>query len=134
MNVFFFFMLYQRSLKISSYFLILFSFYHSVWIISIALSSSSLMCFSASSSLLLNPSSVFFSSIITSIWYFLIFLFVKVIIVFIPSSPKFSGPLYNRYFELLIKWVAYIHFIKVFFWGFVLFFGLEHISLSVHFA
>ena len=67
---FLFLMLSQKFLKMSSLFKITFSTYCSVWVISIALSSSSPMCFSASSSLLLNSSSIFFSSIVTSVGTF----------------------------------------------------------------
>ena len=53
-------MLSHRSFKLSSLFKILFSFCFSVWVSFIVLSSRLLLCFPASSSLLLNPYSVFF--------------------------------------------------------------------------
>ena len=50
-----------------------FFFIFLLWVIFIALSSSSLIHPSTSSGQLLNPSSIVFSSVITSVWYFLIF-------------------------------------------------------------
>lgn len=56
------------------------------------LSSNLIICFYTSSSLLFNPSRVFYSTVITSVWYFLIFYtpYVEVLTVLIHSSPKFS--------------------------------------------
>ena len=67
------FMLSLLSFKISLLSKILFLFCCSVWMSSIAFSSSSLIHSSTSSNLLLNPSGVFFSLVITSVWYFLKF-------------------------------------------------------------
>jgi len=61
-------MLPQISLKVSSLFL----FYFAI-LSFIAFSFSSLILSSVSSNVLLNPSSVLFSSVITSVWYFLSF-------------------------------------------------------------
>lgn len=59
--------------------------------LSIALSSCLLIHVSVSFVLRLNPSNVFFSSIITFVWYFVIyFIFVEVLSVFIHSYPKIS--------------------------------------------
>lgn len=56
------------------------------------LSSNLIICFYTSSSLLFNPSRVFYITVITSVWYFLIFYtpYVEVLTVLIHSSPKFS--------------------------------------------
>lgn len=73
MEMLFYLMFSLKSFKASSLFKIYFSFCCSSKVISFALSSSSLMHSSTSSSLLPNPSSVFFGSFVTSFWYFVIF-------------------------------------------------------------
>ena len=98
--------------------------------IPIALSSSLLIQACVSSSLLLNPSRVFSSSVITSVSCFLVYFFVEVVSVIIHSSLEIGEHLYNHCFDLFIKLMAYLYFTKVFFWGFVLYFGLEYIPLS----
>ena len=86
------------------------------------MSSSLLIHSSALSTLLLNPSSLLFSSVmlffisVTSIWYLLIFsvsFFVEVPPLLIPSSPEFGEHLYDHYFELFIRKITYLYFIKV---------------------
>ena len=72
--------LYQRSLKLSAFSKILFSFVCSAWVTLTTLSSSSLIHSSVSSNLLLIPSSVFFVSVILSFnsaWFFLMFLTLR---------------------------------------------------------
>lgn len=44
--------------------------------------------------------------------------------MFIHSSPKFGEPLYDHYFEILIRIITYLCFIKGFFLGFVSSFGM----------
>ena len=66
-------MLSQRSLSLSSLkFFFFFSFCCSVWVSPIVLSSSLPIHSLASFSLLLSPCSIFFSLVITYVWYFLI--------------------------------------------------------------
>lgn len=98
--------------------------------ISIALSSSLLIHACVSSILLMNPSRVFSSSVITSACCFLVYFFVEVVSAVIHSSPEVGEHLYDHCFDLFIEYMAYLYFIKVFFWGFALYFGLEHIPLS----
>ena len=45
------------------------------------------------------------------------------------SSLKFSEQSYDHYFELFIRKITYLHFIKEIFWGFILLFHLENILL-----
>ena len=78
--------------------------------------------FFASSSLLLDSPSVFHSIIVffksvTSVQHFLyIFsVFVEVLTVFILSSSEFGEDFYDLYFELFIRLVSYLNFIKDFF-------------------
>ena len=64
----------QKSLKLSSFFKICFSFFSSAWVVSTALSFSLLFYSPVSSNLLLIPSSVFlFQLFFSSIWFFFIF-------------------------------------------------------------
>ena len=68
-------MLSERSLKLSLFLFILFSFFCLASVISIILFSSSLICSSASLNLLLFPSSVFLILVIiffSSVWFFFI--------------------------------------------------------------
>ena len=52
---------------------------------------------------------------------FLYFLFVvDVLILFLHSSPEFSKRFYDCWFELFIRLITYLHFIKVLFVGFYL--------------
>lgn len=131
-------MLSQRVFNASSllFFLFFFSVRCSVWMFSIALPASLLVCASISSVLLSYPSTVFFSPVMTSVWYFLIFSISLLKFFLCPSSssPKISEHFYDHYFESFITQVAYFQFIKIFFWGCVMYFGLEHIPLSPHFA
>lgn len=54
---------------------------------------------------------------------------------FLISQISFkASTAYGHYFELCTKQVVYLHFVKDFVWGFVLFFGLEHIPVSLYFA
>lgn len=135
MQILFHVILSQRSLIFI--FKIFFSFWCSVWVSFMTLSSSSLICICTSSCLLLNPSSVFFSSIFVffSSDFCLVlscvsFLFVKVFSVFTHSWSEFSEDIYDHYFELFIRYVTYLHIIRSFSETFVLFFCLEHISVS----
>ena len=98
--------------------------------ISIALSSSLLIHACVSSILLMNPSRVFSSSVKTFVCCFPVYFFVEVVSVIIHSSPEIGEHLYDHCFDLFIKYMAYLYFIKVFFGGFVLNFGLKHIPLS----
>ena len=69
------------------------------------LSSKILTYSSPSSNLLLIPPSIFFISVTVffiSDW-FLFFLFIKVLTMFIYSSPEFTEHLYYCYFELFIE-------------------------------
>lgn len=97
----------DRSLNLSPLFKILFSFCCSVWVSSTALSSKSLILSSASTSLLLDPSNIFFSSVrvFLSSMTCLVLYFLSLCwhSVFIHSSPKFSEHLYEHYFELFIR-------------------------------
>nr|KAF6450453.1 hypothetical protein HJG59_008347 [Molossus molossus] len=74
-RILFRFQLSHNSLKLSSCFLIVFSFWFSDWLISSSLSSNSLIRSSASPTLLFRPSSVFFISdmsfFISSCWFFI---------------------------------------------------------------
>ena len=70
---------------------------------------------STSSTLLLNPSTVFFSPFITFVWYFLYFLSPSWISMFIHPSSKISELFNDHYFELFFKQVVYLCFIKIFF-------------------
>ena len=85
-------MFFLRSFKIPSLFKILFLFiFCSVWVSSIVLSSSLLICVSTSSSLLLNPSCIFQFSYnfylgVSHIFY----LFIEVLTVFIHIFPEFD--------------------------------------------
>ena len=90
---------------------------------SIVLSSGSLIHSSASSSLPLNPSGVFFSSIITSVWHLLIFsdLSVEILIVFAHSFPEFSGHLYDLTSNIIPSRLCVSCFVFIL-PGFVLFF------------
>ena len=82
-----------------------------VWVSFIVLCSSWLICSSASSSLLLNPSSVFFSSFVTSVYYFLIFSISSLkFTLFIHSPPEFGEHLYDHYFEFFIRCIVYLCF------------------------
>ena len=97
-------MLDQKSLKLSSF--NFFSFFCSAWVISLTLSYSSLICFSVPYSVLSMPFSVFFISVIelfSSVWFFFIFSnSVKILIVYISSSPKFFEHIYDYYIEIFI--------------------------------
>ncbi|KAF6384984.1 hypothetical protein mRhiFer1_008837 [Rhinolophus ferrumequinum] len=77
-------MLSQRSLKPSSLFFILFSFCCSVWVIAANLSSKSLIRSSASSNLLVIPSSEFFISVI--VFFISNWLFIMISLSFFMSS------------------------------------------------
>ena len=84
-----------------------------------------------------TPSIVFFSSVIVffssviSVWYFLIFsiLLLKFslcsYIVLLTSVSIFTTLILNS-----LSGITHLHFIKAFFWGFIVFFSLEHIFLS----
>lgn len=110
--------LFQRSLKLSLLLLILFSFSYLVCVFSIALSNSSLIHASISSMLLLNPYSIFFCLITISVWYLLIFsifllkfsLCSSILLLRLDSYDH----LYDHYFDLFIKYIAYLHLIKLF--------------------
>lgn len=94
-----------RSLKLSLLFI---SFYFSVLVNSPPLSSRMLKHCSIPCNLLFINSCVFlffFHFCYFIIWFWLVFsymfyIFVKVLTVFIPSSPEFVKHLYNLYFEL----------------------------------
>lgn len=92
------------------------------------------------SNLLLIPSGLFFILVIvfSSEWFYFIFSnSVKVLIVpllFLYSSPKFGEYPYKYYFEFFISKVTYLHFIKIYFHVYLLFFNLEYIYLSPHFV
>lgn len=76
---------------------------------STALSSGSLILSSASSSLLVNPSSIFFSYCLLQLCDFCLvlpcisYLFVEVLTVVIHISLIFGEHHYDHYFELLIR-------------------------------
>ena len=101
-----------------------------------------LLIHSISSSQLLNLSSVYFSSAIvifsfvTSFWYFLMFSFCwsSQCIYSLFSWAQWEWVSW-WHFEFLLSYAVYLHIIKVFFWGFVLFsYFLEHFSLFSHFV
>lgn len=114
------------------------------------LSLSSLALSSVSPNLLLNPTNVFSSlvavlfSSMTSVWNFKIFsnLFDKVLTVFIHSSSEFREHFYDYHFELFIRLITYLYFIKFFFFcSFILFIWnmllcfftlLDFLSVSMH--
>lgn len=59
---------------------------------------------------------------------YILYLFVEHFTVLIHSSPEISVHFYDQYFELFIKWITYLHFIKLLFCSFIFFFfNLEHI-------
>lgn len=137
-----FLVLSHKSLKVSTLFKMLFSFAAlSEWALLLYLPACWFFFFRFIS-LLLNPVSVFFffSSVtvffssVTSVWDFLVFsVSVKILTVFNHSSPEFSEHIYEHYFELFIRKITYLRFIKVFFWDFVLFFHLEYIPFPPNF-
>ena len=69
---------------------------------SIALSSSLLICFSTSSNLLLNPSSVFLSSVIICVILSYIFYLFVVLTMFVHSSPKF----YEHHLTIILSFLS----------------------------
>ena len=81
-------MLYQRSYKVSSLFKILFSFF-CLTVISVAFPSCLSFMFLLHPVCCFNSLSIFFSSVITCVQYFIFCLFA-VPTVFIHSSPKFG--------------------------------------------
>lgn len=95
---------------------------------------------SVSPNLLLNPTNVFSSSVtilfssVTSVWNFLTFsnLFDKVLTVFIHSSSECREHFYDYHFELFIRLITYLYFIKIFLRFYLV--HLEHASLFLHFA
>ena len=52
------------------------------------------------------------------------------------SSPEFAEHLYDHYFELFVRCITSLHFIRFFFfpWSFTLFLHLGHFLLFPHFA
>ena len=125
-----------------SLFKIHFSFWHSVCMRSTDLYSQSLILYSASSSLLLNPSRLFFSSVVvivsfkTSVWYCLTFFYLLVefllcsFILLLNSEIIFMAITLNCLSGKLLISLSLISF----FWSFILFFHLERIHLLPHFA
>ena len=116
-----FFLMSQRFLKVYLLFLILFKFRSSVWVSCIALSSRSLIC-SISASLLLNPSSVFFSSVIISVWLFLMLSITLLKFslgssILLPSSVSiFMTTTLNSLFDsLLISVSSFLSFLFCYF-------------------
>ena len=107
-----------------------FSFCHSIWISSIALSSSSLTHASILSMQLLNCSSLLNLGIY-SVWYFSHFLSLGSLCSFI-----FLLSLVNIFMTITMNSfrICCLYPFKVFFWGFALLFGLENIPPSLHFA
>lgn len=95
------------------------------------MSSTSLILPSPSSSLLLNPSSVFFSSVIFyscflcgASSYFLSLFWSS--LCFHPFFSHFVVPFYDYYFGYFIRLVTYLHFIKPFPWFYLfLSFGMH---------
>ena len=65
---------------------------------------------------------------------YIFYLFVEEFTVFIHSTPQFGEYLYDCYFKLFIRLVAYLCLIKVFFRAFVSLFGFENVPLSLHLA
>ena len=115
-------------------------FYYFDLVSSFILSLSSLTLSSISPNLLLNPTNVFSSSVtilfnsVTSVRNFLTFsnLFDKVLTVFIHSSSECREHFHDYHFELFIRLITYLYFIKIFMRFYLV--HLEHASLFLHFA
>lgn len=127
------------SLKVSSFKRILFSFGFSVWMSPTALSSSSLSLLMCCSACCWTPIAYFGSVIflfrsLTSVWSYLIFSFSLMKFSLCSSILPLSSAItfIDYYFKFFIRFLN-LCIIKVFFWGSVLFFHLEHISLC-HFV
>lgn len=120
-----------KSLKLSSLFLISFSFCSYDWIISNYLSLSSVILSFAWSSFLLNPCSEYVSSAIAFLALrFLLIAFKIFFYHFVPAcSPDFVEHLYDGYFEFSVREIIYLHIIRVGFWQFILSFCLKYIPL-----
>lgn len=118
------FLLFHKIRKLSAVFFSFFSFCCSD-LISSALYLSSRILFSASSSLLLNPSSIFFQWLYSALWllfdtflYFLPLLKFSLCLSVLPCLVSiFMTVILN---SLLGKQTTYLHFIKISFWGLVL--------------
>ena len=131
-------MISHKSLKLSSLFFI---FLFAPLMNSTALPLNLLILSSASSNLLLNPCNEFFNSVavflssVISVWYIFIFLslhwnyhFVHALLSW-PSWAIFMTIILNSF----IRYITYLHFIKISFWKFILLFCLEHSPLFLHF-
>lgn len=101
-----------------------------------------LLIFSSSSSLLLNPSYVYFSSVIVQLcdcYWVLSYCSVSLLTFCVPpffsfmGLMEFSEHLYDHYFEFFIRSLTSLHFIKDFSCALTLLFHLEHIPLFLHF-
>ena len=92
------------------------------WLISIPLSSRSLICSSASCNLLLTPYSVIFILVIIfsssdSLFFIFSVSLFKVLSEFVHSSLKSSEYLYDHYFELFNRHIAYLLHLGFFFFS-----------------
>lgn len=125
-----------KSLNLSSLFLILFSFFVALigWI--------PLHCLWDHWSFLLfhivcyQMTRVFISSLIFRLrdycfkLYNFLYLLLEILTMFLQSSP--NEHLYNCYFELFARWIAYLYFIKFFFFSILRFLSCSFIWNILH--
>ena len=116
-----------------------YSFFCSAAVISTSLSSSSLICFSASFSLLLIPSSVVFSYCISQFCLvvpYIFSLFSKKLLISFSVHPFSFHILWSSLQSLLLtlSWMNCLSLCHLLLWGFILFLHLKHMPSVTSFC